>query len=450
MISFSGFLSTLFSIAIPILLQNLLQTFVNILDTIMVGRLGATEIAAVGLGNQVFFMLNMILFGIASGGSIFVSQFWGKNDIRSIRQTLGIVLSISIVVSLIFMSASILFPMNIISLYSKDKNVVLIGSEYLRLVAFSYPLLAISFAYQITLRSTEHVRLPLVSTAISFGVNALCNYLLIFGFRFFGITVNPLGVRGAAIATIISRFLELVIILFLSYAKHFEVCASIKEYLSFNLSFFSRFIKITIPVIFNETFWGLGITVQNAIFAHAGTKAIAAFNITGTISQLTWVFFIGVGSASGIIIGKRIGMGLEDDARKYVKRFSWFMPSMALLIGLLLFPLSRLLPIFFKVDSNIIAQASRMLLILMCMYPLNAFNMFYIVGACRAGGDTLYAALNDILWMWCTGIPLAAIAAFIWKAEPYIIYLCLQVEQVCKLQAGIARIKNGKWLHNVT
>ncbi|MBR7063996.1 MAG: MATE family efflux transporter [Treponema sp.] len=450
MISFAGFLSTLFSIALPILLQNLLQTFINILDTIMVGRLGSTEIVAVGLGNQIFFILNIILFGISSGGAIFVSQFWGKNDIKSIHKTLGITLTFSLTAALIFTTCSVLFPSKIISLYSKDVKVIQLGTEYLRYVAFSFPLLALSFTYQITLRATEHVRLPLASTSLSFVTNIICNYILIFGVSNSFFTIAPLGVKGAAIATIISRSAELLITVGVPHLKHYEICASAKQLFSFNFSFFSRFVKITTPVIINEIFWSLGITTQNAIFSHTSTKAIASLNITGTISQLTWVFFIGVGNAAGIIIGKRIGAGLEGEAKNYAKRFSWFMPLMAVFIGMFLFPLSKLLPLLFNVEPTIIEQAQKMLFILMCFYPLNAFNMFFIIGACRAGGDTIYSAINDIVWMWALGIPLAIIASFILHAEPYIMYLCLQIEQGAKLIAGIIRIKNGKWLHNVT
>ena len=142
----------------------------------------------------------------------------------------------------------------------------------------------------------------------------------------------------------------------------------------------ARFIKIALPVIINETLWSLGITTENSIFSHASTDAIAAFNITGTISQLTWVFFIGVGNGAGIIIGKKIGEGAEAEARLYANRFAWFMPVMGVVIGSLLFPLSFALPALFNVGPYIIRQARLMLRILMCVYPANAFNMFFIVG----------------------------------------------------------------------
>jgi putative efflux protein, MATE family len=424
------------------------------LDTIMVGQLGSSEIAAVGLGNQIFFMLNMILFGISSGGSIFVAQFWGKKDISGIRRTLGITLSLSLTVSVIFAAAAIVFPRSLMRLYTGDPHVIELGAQYLRFVGLSYPLMAVSFAFQLAFRSTEHVKLPMLSTAVSFAVNALGNWILIFGVNVplagSSLVIPAYGVSGAAIATVISRVVELAITVGWAYHKKYEAAGPVKDFLSFDRGFFARFLRIALPVIINESLWGFGITMQNSIYAHAGTDAIAAFNITGTISQLTWVFFIGVGNGAAIILGKKIGEGNEDMARKFAVRFAWLMPAMAVVLGTLLYPLSLLLPHMFKVGPGIITQSQYMLRILMCLYPVNAFNMCFIVGICRSGGDTIYSGFNDIFWMWAVAIPLGCIAAFVWHMEPFMIYVCLQSEQLLKMTAGIFRLRSGKWLHNVT
>jgi putative MATE family efflux protein len=449
-----GFYRSLFIIAVPIILQNLMQTFINMLDTIMVGRLGATEIAAVGLGNQVFFMLNMVLFGISSGGSIFIAQFWGKKDFKGIQHTLGITLSASFLVSLVFMTCALIMPDTIIGWYSRDPDVIAKGAAYLRVVGISYPLMAVSFAYQLAFRSTEHVRLPMFSTGLSLILNLVFNWLLIFGFT---VSAGPVhfivpacGVVGAAVATVISRAVELLVTVTYAYAHHFEAAGKIRVMLGFSRSYVARLLRVVFPVLINETLWGLGITIQNSIFAHAGTNAIAAFNITNTISQLTWVFFIGMGNAAAIIIGKRIGAGLEKDARAYANRFAWFMPLMGLLIGLFLYPLSLLLPAIFNVGPYIIEMAQLMLYVLIAFYPFNAFNMLTVVGICRSGGDTVFAAFNDIGWMWIIAIPLGCCAAFIWKEPPWVIFICLETEQFFKTAAGIWRIRSGRWLHNVT
>ena len=436
---------SLFVIALPIILQNLMQSTVNMLDTLMVGQLGSVEITSVGLGNQIYMLLNMVLFGISSGGAIFIAQFWGKKENSGIWKMEGVMFSFSMVIALIFTFASVFFPKFLIGLYSKDFHVIEIGARYLRIVAFSFPFFAMSFAFSMALRSTEHVKLPMVATMISLVLNAILNYLLIFGIGFF----PSLGIVGAAIATCISRIVECFILFIVAYSKKYEVASSVKNLFSFTFFEVRKFIKIAFPVIINEAIWGLGTSMHSLIMGRTSTEAISAFNITGTISQITWVFFIGVGNAAGIIIGKKIGEGNETEARKYANTLSWFMPVMAIFIGLLLIPISKFLPFMFNVEANILVQAKMMLMILMCCYPLNAFNMCWVVGICRAGGDTVFAAIIDVCFMWIIAIPLAACVAYFTNVQPYIIYICLLSEQIFKAIVGFYRIKSGKWLHNV-
>ena len=437
-----GFYSSLVAIAIPISLQALLQNFVNMLDTIMIGRLGSVEIAAVGLGNQIFFILNMILFGITSGGGVFIAQFWGKKDLAGIRKSLGLMTLIAFVVSVIFTITCLLIPNQLIRLYSPDPQVIQVGGTYLRFVCLSYIPTAISFSITLALRSTERVKLPLVCTSISLFTNLIANYLLIF--------VAGLGVKGAAIATIISRIIELVILATWSYSHKYEICGKLKELLGFNKYFIVKFLKIAFPVIINETFWGLGTSVYNAIFAHAGTNAFTAYSITGTISQLTWVFCMGFGNGIGVLIGKRIGEKKIDEAKTYAKRSMWFMPLIGAVVGVFLVPLSKLLPVFFNVDQEIIKTATAILMILIFVYPFNSFCMNWIVGVCRAGGDTVFSAVAEIVVLWCVAIPLGYVAAFVLHLPAPMIYLFFCSESIVKAIIGAIRVLSGKWLHEVT
>ena len=437
-----GFYTSLFTIAIPISLQALLQNFVNMLDTVMIGRLGSVEIAAVGLGNQIFFILNMILFGITSGGGVFIAQFWGKKDLGGIRRSLGLMTLIAGFVAVVFTVLGLFIPHQLIRIYSPDPEVVRVGGEYLRLACLSYIPTAISFSITLALRSTERVKLPLVCTSVSLLTNAGANYLLIF--------VAGLGVKGAAIATVFSRVVELVILLSWSYSHGYEICGKLSELLGFDWSFVFKYLKIAFPVIINETFWGLGTSVYNGIYAHAGTDSFTAYSITGTISQLTWVFCMGFGNGIGVLIGKRIGEKKLDEARAYALRSMWFMPLVGAVVGVLLLPLSKLLPFLFNVEPEIIKMATQILMILILLYPFNSFCMDWVVGVCRAGGDTVFSAVGELIVLWGVAIPLGYVAAFVLHLPAPMIFLFLSSESIVKAIVGAIRVLSGKWLHEVT
>ena len=437
-----GFYTSLFTIAIPISLQALLQNFVNMLDTVMIGRLGSVEIAAVGLGNQIFFILNMILFGITSGGGVFIAQFWGKKDLGGIRRSLGLMTLIAAFVAVVFTVLGLFIPHQLIRIYSPDPEVVRVGGEYLRLVCLSYIPTAISFSITLALRSTERVKLPLVCTSVSLLTNAGANYLLIF--------LAGLGVKGAAIATVFSRLVELIILLSWTYSHGYEICGKLRELLSFDWSFVFKYLKIAFPVIINETFWGLGTSVYNGIYAHAGTDSFTAYSITGTISQLTWVFCMGFGNGIGVLIGKLIGEKKLDQARAYALRSMWFMPLVGAVVGVLLLPLSKLLPFLFNVEPEIIKMATQILMILILLYPFNSFCMDWVVGVCRAGGDTVFSAVGELIVLWGVAIPLGYVAAFVLHLPAPMIFLFLSSESIVKSIVGAIRVLSGKWLHEVT
>ncbi len=408
----------------------------------MIGRLGSIEIAAVGLGNQIFFILTMILFGITSGGGVFIAQFWGKKDTGGIRRSLGLMTLIAVFAAVVFTVLGLFIPHQLIRIYSPDPEVVRVGGDYLRLACLSYIPTAISFSITLAMRSTERVKLPLVCTSVSLLTNAGANYLLIF--------VAGLGVKGAAIATIFSRLVELTILLGWSYSHDYEICERLRELLGFDWSFIFKYLKIAFPVIINESFWGLGTSVYNGIYAHAGTDSFTAYSITSTISQLTWVFCMGFGNGMGVLIGKRIGEKKLDQARAYALRSMWFMPLIGACVGIFLLPLSKLLPFLFNVEPEIIKMATQILMILIVIYPFNSFCMDWIVGICRAGGDTVFSAAGELIVLWCVAIPLGYLAAFVLHLPAPMIFLFLSSESIVKAIVGVIRVLSGKWLHEVT
>lgn len=445
-IKVSHFYRDLIRIALPIALTNLVISAVNIVDTIMVGRLGATELAAVGLGNQVFFLLILILFGVCSGAGVFIAQFWGKQDIAGIRKTTGLSLLLALSVALVFALLAGLIPSTILAWYSKDTGLVTVGTPYLRTVAFSYPLAAVSFCFSLSLRGVERVRLPLVATCISLSVNVVLNYLLIFGH--FGFPA--LGVRGAAIATIVSRAIEAAITVVGAYALKTAPAGSLKELLAWRGVFASRYARIAAPVVINEFAWALGITIYNLVFARINTNAIAAFNVVSTVSQLAMVLFLGTANAAAVMLGKCIGEGDRPRAFKWARRFSLLAPLVGLGMSALLIPARWLLPLLFSINDAAMHQVLMMTLVLAFVFPFKVFNLHFIVGICRAGGDTRFGAFFDIFGVWGLGVPLAFLGAFAFKLQPWQVFVLVNLEEVAKLFLGLARLKSRKWLNDVT
>lgn len=388
----------------------------------------------------------MILFGICSGGAVFTAQYWGKNDIAGIRKNTGFCLFLVVLVASIFTFFCIAVPRVIIGLYSTDPAVIEIGSAYLRNVAPCFIPFGISFVFTILMRTIEKVKLSMVTTLIALSINVILNYFFIFGVGIF----PAMGVVGAAFATVIARFTEMVILLAVSYKRKYALAGTLQELFSFDTIFIKRFFQIALPVIVNELLWSLGVTMQSVVFARTHTDAIAAFNITNTVSQLTWVIFIGLGNGAAVLIGKKIGEGDELTARSYASRISLFAPFVASCIAFLLIPLSWTLPYLFNVNAHVFSIIGSLFIILTFVYPFRAFNMAMVIGVCRSGGDTVFCVMYDLLFMWAVALPLAAVASFLFHAPVWIIFLCLASEEPLKLIIGVWRLKSGKWLHNVT
>jgi Na+-driven multidrug efflux pump len=258
-----------------------------------------------------------------------------------------------------------------------------------------------------------------------------------------------MGVAGAAMATVAARFIEAGILIGVSYARRYPPAGSFRELMAFTGSFTGHFFSIVSPVVLNEFIWSLGVMLENIIIARTHTNAIAAFNITNTFSQLTWFFFIGLGNGVAVLIGKKIGEGDEKAARDYASRISRFAPLLAGGAALIILAFSRVLPLIFRVNSSVLSLITVMFFILACTYPFRAFNMSMVVGICRAGGDTRFCILYDVLFMWVVSIPLAAAASFVFKAPVWVAYLCICIEDPIKMLLGLWRLKTGKWLHNV-
>ncbi|NCC65645.1 MAG: MATE family efflux transporter, partial [Spirochaetia bacterium] len=305
------------SIALPVVFQSLLNNSLSFVDTLMIGQLGEASIAAVALANQMFFLISLLFFGVSSSSAIFLSQFWGARNKTNIQKVLGLSLTIAGVGAAICSLASLLLPRQIMYIFTTESQVVEIGVSYLEIVAISYLFSAISQILATALRVIGQAKIPLLVALFSLSFNALGNYLLIFGIGPF----PELGVQGAAIATTISRFLEVSILLWIVYRRHPVIALKSREAFRWNKQFLLRIIPTSLPVILNEIFWALGMTTYKIAYSRMGIEAIAAINVAESVGNLFFVAMMGVGNASLIMIGVKIGEKQQDLARLYAKRF---------------------------------------------------------------------------------------------------------------------------------
>jgi putative MATE family efflux protein len=440
-----SFLRELLVIAIPLSFQQLINASLNMIDVIMVGQLGETAIAAMGLSNQVFFVLILILFGATSGMAIFTAQFWGKQEIEPIRKVLGMSIITAVSVAFIFTLAATLMPETILGFYTTDTEVIKLGSSYLRIVGFTYIPVAIATSYIAVLRSIQLIRITVIATVSALIFKTILGYALIFGIG----GLPALGVRGAAIGTALGWTLELVLLLILIYTRKTPLAANPLTFFSFDLPFFGRVIKTVLPAVANELFWSLGITMYNAIYAHIGTDSIAAINVNATIEELGFVVFMGLGSACAVMVGNRIGAGKKDEAYEIVRSVTIMGVALAIGVGIIIFSLRDAVVRLYDLSPSGVNNVRWLLLMMACTLWIRMFNFSVFIGALRAGGDTRFALIMEICSIWLIGVPAAYVGAFVFHLPVYWVYLMVILEEVAKAFVSGWRFRSRRWIHDL-
>jgi putative MATE family efflux protein len=435
--------------ALPIALQSLITSLLNMVGVIMIGQLGAASIAAVGLANQVWFLLNLLIFGIVSGCAMFMAQLWGKKDIPNVRRVLGLAVKLGLLGALVFWSLATLFPSAILHLYTEDKTVIELGSQYLQIYSWSFGFYAISTAYGASLRSTGFIRLPLVVSTAALGFNILISFPFIFGWHTIGLPAQ--GVNGAAIAGLIARVLECLAMLGTVYMGQINPsAASLRDLLELDLKFFLSVLKPVLPVITNEFLWSMGVTTYSAIYAHIGTNAIAAINIIGTVDQLVFVLFLGIGSATAIMVGNLIGQGENERAFLYAGRSLGIEIIGSAIMGMFVFLFAGNFLHFFKVSPEVISDANKILVVLASGMTVRSANYLIIIGVLRSGGDTRFSLFLDGIIIWLVGVPATAAGAFLFHLPVWFVYALTLTEEFTKFVLGLARYFSRKWINDLT
>jgi len=439
------FYRTLIALAAPVALQNLVASSLNLVDTIMIGQMGETEVAAVGLANQVTFLLNLFLFGIGSGSAIFTAQYWGSRDMANIRRVLGLGLACGLLIASVFTVLCLPVPTRILNLFSDDARVVSLGAAYLSAVAFGFVLMAVSFLFASVLRSIGQARLPLYISAASLLVNTLLNYGLILGHW----GLPALGVRGAAIATVIARSLEISLFFLVIYGRRSILAASPRQLFDLSAAFARRFLKTTVPVILNESLWAVGVTLYIVVYARMGTDVVAAINIAATAERLAMVLFFGIANAAAVMLGHRIGAGELDKSQQEARRFVLLGPLIGIASGLILITAAPLILSFYKVADTVRLSARAILLVYGLVMPVRVFNIINIVGVLRSGGDTRFTLLLDTAGVWLIGVPLAFLGGLVWHLPVEQVVILVVVEEFFKVVLGVWRLRSRKWINRL-
>jgi putative MATE family efflux protein len=432
-------------LALPIIAQQFMFSLLNMVGMVFVGQKGETAVAAVGLAGQVGFLLNLVHFGIISGAAMFTAQFWGKRDLSNLRRVLGMSMALALATALIFLSLAQFAPETFLRIYSKDEAVIALGIGYMRIFSWSFLFTAITGSFVMVMRSTGDVKTPTIVSLGALIVNTGLSYVLIFGK--FGLP--ELSINGAAVSTVITRFLEWVAMLLVVYARKSPVAASLRELTDFNLAFIGRVIRPMLPVILNELFWSLGITAYFAIYGRMGTDSIATINIVSSIEQVAFVIFIGISHATSVLVGNRIGAGKEDEAYLYAGRSLGLGAAGGILMGILLQFLKAPILSWFKVSPEVIQNAGYVINVVSLFMWIRTNNMTIVVGILRAGGDTKYSLFLDGIIIWIVGVPLTALGAFVFHLPVYWVAVCVMSEEVTKWILGIRRYLSRKWINNL-
>ena len=441
-----SFYKGLLAITLPIALQNIISLGVNMMDTVMLGQLGDVAIAAANLGGQPFMILNILGFGLASGGSVLIAQYWGRRDLVRIRQLIAMTLRCALAASVVFCAACLALPRGILSIYSSESEVIRAGAEYLSVLAFSFLPYSVSNCYIMCLRAVEQVKVSMVVYGSSFFVNVFFNWCFIFG----NLGCPALGVRGAAIGTLIARCAELIMVLIYMVFFEKKVRFLPRDLFDSTGGLLGDFVRNSVPVISNELLWGTGFSVLNMIMGHLGSGFVAAYGISNTVNQMVNVFIFGMCNATAVTIGRIIGEGRTADAR----RAAW---STLLLSGALSLVVTAVLlagrgPILslFSVTDETRAMASTFLGLMAVMSIFQSLASNLVVGVLRGGGDVRMTLLLDCGLLWVIAIPLGLVGAFVLELPAALVFVLLRSDNIVKTLLGLARVKSGRWVRSLT
>lgn len=440
------FYKLLLSISLPIAMQNLITFAVSMIDTMMVGSLGEVQLSAVAIANNLFFVLMILMFGLAGGSNIMISQYFGKGDKKSIHKILSIMYRACIAITIIFIAIAVFIPKQFMSIFTTDMAVIEAGASYLRIICIGYIFYSMTNCTIMMLRSVKTVRISIVVYSISLIVNAFFNWVLIFG----NLGAPSLGIKGAAIATVIARIVESIIVLTFMVYYEDKIRLKLKHLLKVDKLMLKDYISVCTPVLFNELLWSTGASMISVVVGRLGTDIVAANSINTVAHQFVTVFIFGLSNAAAVIIGNTIGEGKKEKAIEYAFTIGVFSVAMGIMAGIIVYMIRPIVVDFYNVSETTKNVAMEIMGVTSIIVIFQSLGVNMMMGVLRGGGDAKFVLFNDIVFMWLVAIPGGFLAAFIFELPIAIVFFIIKSDEVLKSIVSIFRVGSGKWVRDVT
>ena len=430
-------------LALPIALQQFMTALVGACDAIMLGKLSQDAMSAVSLATQVTFVFNLFMFAFMAGENMFVAQYYGKGDYTGISQVFSLVTKICGCIAVVFLAGTLFFPEQLMRILTNEETLIVLGSEYLRVIGISYVFSGIAQIFLAIMKNCGAVNMSTLINGVMVMLNIVLNAVFIFGLSGF----PKMGIKGAALATVLATVVQFL------WSVGYVLCRirAVKFSLrSCEKKLFGRFWQKTVPLLINNLAWGIGFSMYSVIMGHLGTDAVAANGIANISKNLVVCFCLGLGNAGSIIVGNRLGADRLQEAKEVGETLTKTAIIAGIVSGLVLIALS---PFITKmVDLTPTARGYLQKMLLICSYYIagKSVNCMTIGGIFAAGGDSKFGMLCDSVTLWCIIVPLGCICAFILKLPVMVVYFVLNLDEIIKLPVVYKHYKKYKWIKNLT
>lgn len=430
-------------LALPIALQQFMTALVGACDAIMLGKLSQDAMSAVSLATQVTFVFNLFMFAFMAGENMFVAQYYGKGDYTGISQVFSLVTKICGCIAVVFLAGTLFFPEQLMRILTNEETLIVLGSEYLRVIGISYVFSGIAQIFLAIMKNCGAVNMSTLINGVMVVLNIVLNAVFIFGLSGF----PKMGIKGAALATVLATVVQFL------WSVGYVLCRirAVKFSLrSCEKKLFGRFWQKTVPLLINNLAWGIGFSMYSVIMGHLGTDAVAANGIANISKNLVVCFCLGLGNAGSIIVGNRLGADRLQEAKEVGETLTKTAIIAGIVSGLVLIALSPFITKMVDLTPTARGYLQKMLLISSYYIAGKSVNCMTIGGIFAAGGDSKFGMLCDSVTLWCIIVPLGCICAFILKLPVMIVYFVLNLDEIIKLPVVYKHYKKYKWIKNLT